>query len=260
MPRQDPRDTDMNSQPNNRAEPRHIAIIMDGNGRWASRRHLPRAAGHKAGVQALRGIVEHALTHRIEVLTVYAFSSENWRRPEEEVRFLMDLFITSLKEQVQELHQHGVAVSFIGDHQAFSKKLQQAITEAESLTGNNQALNLVVAANYGGRWDITNACRKLAARVAAGELEIQELDEVQVGHTLSLGHFPEPDLFIRTGGERRISNYLLWQMAYTELYFTEVLWPDFNHQDLDIAINWYRERQRRFGQTSEQLTVSTVPD
>ncbi len=236
-----------------RPNPRHIAIIMDGNGRWAKRRHLPRVAGHKAGVNALRDIVEHALARGIGILTVYAFSSENWRRPEEEVRFLMDLFITALQEQVQDLHENGVAVGFIGDRLAFSKKLQKAIAEAETLTQANKAMRLMVAANYGGRWDIATACRTLAAAVAAGKLEVTDLDETRIGRTLSLGELPEPDLFIRTGGEQRISNYLLWQIAYTELYFTDVLWPDFSAPDLDLAIDWYKERQRRFGRTPEQL-------
>lgn len=207
----------------------------------------------------MRGIVEHALTRGIGVLTVYAFSSENWRRPEEEVRFLMDLFINALQEQVQDLHENGVAVGFIGERQAFSPKLQQAIADAESLTKSNRTLRLMVAANYGGRWDITSACRTLAAAVAAGKLEVADLDESLIGRTLSLGELPEPDLFIRTGGERRISNYLLWQVAYTELYFTDVLWPDFCAADLDLAIDWFKERQRRYGRTPEQLADIDSP-
>jgi undecaprenyl diphosphate synthase len=226
---------------------------MDGNGRWASNRHLPRAAGHKVGVKALRKVVEECIDHCIEVLTVYAFSSENWQRPSEEVNFLMDLLITAIQEQVNDLHKNDVVLSFIGDRSAFSQKLQGAIAAAELLTRANSGMNLVIAANYGGRWDITTACRKIATQISTGNLTLDDLDEQLLGSTLCLGNLPEPDLFIRTGGEIRVSNYLLWQLAYTELYFTSVLWPDFDATQLNLAIDWYLERQRRFGKTSEQV-------
>lgn len=235
-------------------KPEHIAIIMDGNGRWAGSRGLPRAAGHRAGVKALRNIVEYCAGEGIRGLTVYAFSSENWRRPKHEVGILMELFINALDEQVEELHRHQVNIRFIGDLSRFPEKLRQSITSAEVLTGDNDGLQLRVAANYGGRWDICNAFKMLYARIEAGEFSLDEVDEQLLGQFLALSDLPEPDLFIRTGGERRISNYLLWQLAYTEMYFTDVFWPDFSADNLIEACEWFEQRQRRFGRTSEQLT------
>lgn len=243
----------MNSHLGKTLFPKHIAIIMDGNGRWANHRHLPRAAGHKAGVKALRKIVEHCIGQELQFLTVYAFSSENWRRPEKEVGFLMDLFITSLDEEVKELHKNGVRILFIGNSEAFPEKLQSTMNDAEVLTFDNKGLNLNIAANYGGRWDIATACQRLAEQVKYGVIQVEDIDEELLGRSVCLENVPEPDLFIRTGGERRISNYLLWQIAYTELYFTDVLWPDFDTRAFDAAVAWFAGRQRRFGQTSEQV-------
>jgi len=237
----------------NQQLPHHVAIIMDGNGRWANKRHLPRVAGHKAGVKVLRKSVEHCIARGVGILTVYAFSSENWRRPKEEVSFLMELFMASIKEQVKDLHKNNVMLRFVGDTAAFSPKLQEAINEAEFTTRENTGLNLVIAVNYGGRWDIVTVCRKLAQKVKLGEMDVEDLDEATINGESCLGNLSEPDLFIRTGGEKRISNFLLWQLAYTELYFTDVLWPDFGIQELDKAIEWYADRQRRFGRTSEQV-------
>jgi undecaprenyl diphosphate synthase len=236
--------------------PSHIVIIMDGNGRWASRRKLPRAAGHKAGVKALRRIVEHCARRQIEVLTVFAFSSENWRRPRQEVQLLLDLFISSLEEQVDDLHEHGVRLCFIGERSSFPEKLQSSIARAEEKTAANTSLQLNVAADYGGRWDIIQACRQVVDMVLAGKLQPAAIDEAVFARHLCLAGLPDPDLFIRTGGERRISNYLLWQCAYSELYFSEALWPDFTPQVLDEALDWYAGRQRRFGRTGEQLSVA----
>lgn len=233
--------------------PRHVIIIMDGNGRWAKKRNLPRATGHRAGVNALRKIVKHAAFKNIQALTVYAFSRENWRRPGNEVNLLLELLLTSLQREVKELHENRVKLRFIGDQNSFPEKLQNTIAEAEALTEKNTGLNLVVAANYGGRWDITNACRHLGKLVESGELKPEEFDEKEVQQYLSLNDLPDPDLFIRTGGEKRISNYLLWQIAYTELYFTDCLWPDFDPDQFDSALVWFSERQRRFGRTSEQV-------
>jgi undecaprenyl diphosphate synthase len=229
---------------------------MDGNGRWASRRKLPRAAGHKAGVKALRRIVEHCAQCRVEVLTVFAFSSENWRRPRQEVQLLLDLFISSLEEQVDDLHEHGVRLCFIGARASFPEKLKSSITTAERKTAGNSGLQLNVAADYGGRWDIIRACRQIADEVLAGKLKPEAIDEAIFAKHLCLAGLPDPDLFIRTGGEQRISNYLLWQCAYSELYFTEVLWPDFTPQVLDEALDWYTGRQRRFGRTGEQISLA----
>jgi len=233
--------------------PQHIAIIMDGNGRWASERGLPRAAGHKAGVSTLRTIVEDCVQRGIGCLTVFAFSSENWRRPRQEVQLLLDLFISSLEEQVDDLHAHGVRLTFIGERAAFPNKLQDAIARAEAKTAGNTSLLLNVAANYGGRWDITRACREVVAEVLEGKLAREAVDEAAFGRHLSLAGQPEPDLFIRTGGERRISNYILWQLAYSELYFCDALWPDFTPAVLEVALSWYAGRQRRFGRIEEQL-------
>ena len=233
--------------------PQHIAIIMDGNGRWAKDRSLPRAAGHRAGVKALRRIVEHCISKHLETLTAFAFSSENWRRPESEVTLLMELFMTALDEQVKDLHGHDVKLKFIGEREAFPGKLRSTMDAAEKLTAGNRGLTLNIAANYGGRWDITRVCRQLAEQVRTAAITLSDINEDLLGRSLCLGNQPEPDLFIRTGGESRISNYLLWQLAYTELYFTEVLWPDFGAVEYDQAVAWYADRQRRFGRTSEQV-------
>lgn len=233
--------------------PGHVAIIMDGNGRWANGHNLPRAAGHNAGVKALRKIAEHCVDRKIDILTVYAFSSENWRRPEKEVSLLMELFMSSLKSEAQDLHKNNIVLRFIGERTVFPEKLQATIADAEALTADNTGLSLVIAANYGGRWDIVTACKKLAEKTKSAEIDVSNIDEALLNRTMCLGDLIAPDLFIRTGGEKRISNFLLWQMAYTELYFTNILWPDFGAEQLDEAVAWFSERQRRFGRTAEQV-------
>jgi undecaprenyl diphosphate synthase len=233
--------------------PRHIAIIMDGNGRWARARLLPRYVGHREGVKSVRRVVEACLDKGIKALTLFAFSSENWRRPSEEVSLIMDLFIHALKKEVVALNRNGVRLRFIGDRTAFSNNLCALIAAAEEETCGNSDLDLVIAANYGGQWDITRAVQTLAERVAAGELQSQDITTGMLASEVCLADLPPPDLFIRTGGEQRISNFLLWQLAYTELYFTDVLWPAFDGQRLDEALAWYANRQRRFGRTGEQV-------
>jgi undecaprenyl diphosphate synthase len=233
--------------------PRHIAIIMDGNGRWARARLLPRYVGHREGVKSVRRAVEACIDRQVEVLTLFAFSSENWRRPSEEVSLIMDLFVQTLKKEVASLNRNGVRLRFIGDRSAFSEKLRYLIAEAEQETSANSRLDLVIAANYGGQWDISQAVRKLAQRVQAGELLPQDINPDAIAAEVALAELPPPDLFIRTGGERRISNFLLWQLAYTELYFTDELWPAFDEKELDSALLWYANRQRRFGRTGEQV-------
>jgi undecaprenyl diphosphate synthase len=236
--------------------PRHVAIIMDGNGRWASRRRLPRFAGHKAGVETVKGVVRACGEKGIEVLTLFAFSSENWRRPQEEVGLLMGLFMTALEQQVRKLHEHNIRLRIIGDRSAFSSTLQQRIEAAEALTGPNTGLSLVIAANYGGRWDMTEAARTIAGRAQRGELTPEQVSPELVQSLLSLSDLPEPDLFIRTGGEKRVSNFLLWQLAYTELYFTDTLWPDFDRRAFDGALASFATRQRRFGRTGDQVATA----
>ena len=233
--------------------PRHIAIIMDGNGRWARNRGMPRPAGHREGVKAVRRVVESCRKHQIEALTLFAFSSENWRRPPTEVSLLMDLFISTLQKEVDSLHANGVQVRFIGDRTPFSVKLRTLMDNTEVRTQDNPGLRLAIAVNYGGRWDIAQATRGIAARVQAGELALDAVDADLLGKQLSLADLPEPDLFIRTGGEQRISNFLLWQLAYTELYFTDTLWPDFDEDSLVDALASFARRQRRFGQTGDQV-------
>jgi len=233
--------------------PRHIAIIMDGNGRWARSRMLPRYVGHREGVKSVRRVVEGCIDRNIQALTLFAFSSENWRRPSDEVSLIMDLFVNTLKKEVGALDRNGVRLRFIGDRTAFSDKLRGLIGDAEQQTRDNRQLELVIAANYGGQWDITRACRILAGRVAAGELQPADITPDVMAAEMSLADLPAPDLFIRTGGERRISNFLLWQLAYTELYFTDVLWPVFDERELDTALLWYANRQRRFGRTGDQV-------
>ncbi len=234
--------------------PKHLAIIMDGNGRWAKQKGLPRIAGHRAGVKALQKIVNFSAKEGIEVLTVYAFSSENWKRPRTEVSKLMELFTTSLQQRFKELHDNNVRLRFVGDLSSFPEKLRQSMSETQNLTTNNTGLELVVAVNYGGRWDITNAFKKLNKEICAGSMKLEDVNEDSIGEFMCLADLPEPDLFIRTGGEMRISNFLLWQLAYTELYFDDCLWPDFDIARLGKALQWYAGRERRFGRTSEQIT------
>ena len=240
-------------QENNTLLPKHVAVVMDGNGRWAKKRFLPRTAGHKTGVEATRRLVELCVKKGISCLTLFAFSSENWSRPQQEVSSLMSLFLTTLNAELNKLHAQGVRIQFIGDRSRFSKKLQNSIAAAEEKTVANTRLHLNVAANYGGRWDIVNAARGIAKKVVDGEINEDQISEQTFTRELSLAGLPEPDLFIRTGGEQRISNFLLWQIAYTELFFTDTLWPEFDETAFDEALNWYCTRQRRFGKTGEQL-------
>ena len=233
--------------------PKHIAIIMDGNGRWAKHRGLPRIAGHRAGVKALHNIVNFSATEGIDVLTVYAFSSENWKRPRTEVSMLMELFNTSLRQRFRDLHDNNVRLRFIGDLSLFSARLRKSMADAGNLTTNNTGLELVIAVNYGGRWDITNAFKVLNKKISDNSINIEDINEALIGEFMCLSDLPEPDLFIRTGGEKRISNYLLWQLAYTELYFDDCLWPDFGTESMQKALEWYAGRERRFGRTSEQI-------
>ena len=233
--------------------PKHIAVIMDGNGRWARSRLLPRYVGHREGVKAVRRIVEACRDRGIQVLTLFAFSSENWRRPSSEVGLLMDLFIRTLRKEVDTLHRNGIRVRFIGERGAFPEDLRDLINQAESRTAGNRTMDLAIAANYGGQWDITQACRQLARRVESGELAADDITADAIARAVSLADLPEPDLFIRTGGEKRISNFLLWQLAYTELYFTDTLWPAFDEQALQEALDSYTSRQRRFGRTGDQV-------
>ena len=230
--------------------PRHVAIIMDGNGRWAKRRFLPRVAGHHKGVEAVRNTVRACAERGVSALTLFAFSSENWRRPQEEVSLLMQLFVSALQQEVDRLHHSGIRFRVIGDLTRFDRQLVDLIDSAQKLTAANTGLTLTVAANYGGRWDILQAMNQLAL---AHPEKIGCFGESDLAPHLAMAYAPEPDLFIRTGGEQRISNFLLWQLAYSELHFTEVLWPDFDDAALDAAISSYRRRERRFGRTSEQL-------
>jgi undecaprenyl diphosphate synthase len=237
--------------------PRHIAIILDGNGRWATDRHLPRAAGHRKGVEAVRATVEQCARIGVEYLTLFAFSSENWRRPADEVSLLMRLFITALQREVDQLHRNGIRLRVVGDVSRFEPRLQRLIEDAERNTAGNRRMTLTVAANYGGRWDILQATSALIrARVVAGADLAAPVTEAELAQYLALSFAPEPDLFIRTGGEQRISNFLLWQLAYTELFFCERYWPDFDAGALDEAITWYRQRERRFGRTGGQLAAA----
>lgn len=233
--------------------PRHIAIIMDGNGRWAGQRNAPRTEGHRAGVRATRDAISACGERGVEALTLFAFSSENWRRPQTEVRMLLELFRKTLRDEASQLAEHEVRLRFIGDHGVFPADLRREMARAEEATANKTGLEVAIAVNYGGRWDIAQAARQLATRVAEGYMQPGDITPERFAECLSLADLPEPDLFIRTGGERRISNYLLWQLAYTELWFTDRLWPDFDAATLDQAITFYRSRQRRFGRTSEQV-------
>ncbi len=236
--------------------PQHIAIIMDGNGRWAKKRFLPRIAGHRTGAEATRKIIKHCAKKNIKVLSLFAFSSENWRRPSEEVNYLMALFFTSLEQEMDALHQHNIQMRFIGDRTRFSQQLREKITEVESLLSANTGMVLIVAADYGGQWDICQAVRRLAHQIELGELASQDITPSTIAKALSFADLPDPDLFIRTSGELRLSNFMLWQIAYTELYFTSTLWPDFNEDALDLALAHYATRERRFGFSSEQLQAS----
>jgi len=233
--------------------PKHIAIIMDGNGRWAKKRLQPRFMGHRAGVKTVEGIVKCCAELGVEVLSLFAFSSENWRRPGKEVSLLMELFSHALNNQVKKLHDNNIKLQVIGDLSRFSESLQQQIEQAQSLTQANTGLIVNIAANYGGRWDITQSVRQLADQVAAGKLRPEAISEQMINDHLTTATIAEPDLFIRTGGEQRVSNFLLWQMAYTEFYFTDTLWPEFDANALNQAIASFSQRERRFGRTSEQL-------
>jgi undecaprenyl diphosphate synthase len=226
---------------------------MDGNGRWAKQRMLPRVAGHRKGVEAVRAIVRHCLDRGIEYLTLFAFSSENWRRPEEEVSILMELFLRALEQEVTKLHENDIRFKVIGDTSRFDARIRELIAAGEAQTMGNAKLTLSVAANYGGRWDITQAARRYFALNPHALHQGTDVRPESIEPFLAMAFAPEPDLFIRTGGEQRVSNFLLWQLAYTELYFTEMLWPDFDPKALDFAIEWYAQRERRFGRTSEQL-------
>lgn len=238
--------------------PRHIAIIMDGNGRWAQKRYLPRAFGHRAGVKTVRKVVEHCANQGVQVLTLFAFSSENWRRPTDEVSLLMTLFGETLQREINTLDKNGIRLRFIGDREAFPSILQAKMTEGEAQTRNNTALTLVIAANYGGHWDICQACQKIFDNMASGKIPPQPVSPELIKKHLSTADLPDPDLFIRTGGEERISNFLLWQLAYTEFFFTPTLWPDFDDSLLDEAIASFKSRQRRFGHTGDQIINKTA--
>ena len=238
------------------ATPKHIAIVKDGNGRWAVKRRSPRFNGYRAGVNTVRDMVQHCAKRGVEALTLFAFSSENWRRPAEEVGLLMNLFVSALQQEMRKLHENNIRLRVAGARTAFNEHLQTQIAEAEALTANNTGMHLVIAANYGGRWDVVEAAKTLAARVASGQMSVDDIDETAISSVISLADLPEPDLFIRTGGETRISNFLLWQLAYTELYFTETLWPDFDETELEKALAAFARRERRFGRTGDQVVAA----
>lgn len=230
--------------------PEHVAIIMDGNGRWAKLQNKPRIAGHKAGAENIANIIRAAAEAGVNVLSLFAFSSENWARPKEEVQHLMRLFLNALQTQIKKLHENNIRVIVVGNIQAFSKKIQEHIQKAEKLTQNNTGLTLVIAANYGGKWDITQAVQTILQKILKKEIDPEDISEEFISQYLSLSKLPDPDLFIRTSGEQRISNFFLWQLAYSELYFTEVLWPDFDEAEFKKALDVYSKRQRRFGKLS----------
>jgi undecaprenyl diphosphate synthase len=237
--------------------PRHIAVIMDGNGRWARNQGLPRQAGHQAGIKPVRAMVEQCAQRGVEVLSLFAFSSENWRRPRDEINGLMSLFVEALNREVAELDANGIRLRFIGQIDSLGRKLADAISAAEARTRNNLRMQLVLAVAYGGRWDVAQAVRKLAKEIAAGNMQPEQIDEASIAGALTTGALPDVDLLIRSGGERRISNFLLWDLAYTELYFSDVLWPDFSVENLDEALRYYASRQRRFGRTGDQVEVDS---
>ncbi len=245
-------DTDSNQSP----VPRHLAIIMDGNNRWAKQRGLGGVEGHRAGAKAVKATVENCARAGVEVLTVYAFSSENWRRPKAEVEGLMTLFLESLAQEVPQLNENGIRLQFIGDLNAFNAELQSQMRESMAMTAANKGMIFAVAVNYGGHWDIANACQQLAEQVQVGALQPAEITPEKVQQYIALGDLPLPDLLIRTGGEERVSNFLLWQIAYAEFYFTPIFWPDFDKQELEKAFTLYQGRQRRFGRTSEQIEAN----
>jgi undecaprenyl diphosphate synthase len=236
--------------------PKHVAVIMDGNGRWARARQKPRHSGHRAGVKSVRATVEAAAKYGVDVLTLFAFSSENWSRPDEEVSSLMSLFVEALRREVAELHRNNVQLRFIGARQELNQSLVRKIEAAEERTRANTGLLLNVAVAYGGRWDILNATKQLAAEVAKGELAIDDIDEAKLSAKLQIADCAEPDLLIRTGGEQRISNFLLWNLAYAELWFTDILWPDFDEQAFSEALQYFAGKQRRFGHTGDQVVAS----
>lgn len=236
--------------------PKHIAVVMDGNGRWAQQRGLPRVAGHEKGAQVAEDILKMCGDKRIGILTLFAFSSENWQRPSEEVNFLMELFLQTLQEKTPKLHENNIQLRFIGDYYRFNPELQKNILAGEQLTANNTGLKLNIAVNYSGRWDIVEATRKISEQIAAGNINASQLTPAIFAKYLSLADLPDPDLLIRTGGEQRISNFMLWQFAYTEFYFTEIYWPDFNLKIFEEALTAYANRQRRFGKTGEQVLLT----
>jgi len=233
--------------------PRHVAIIMDGNGRWASRRRLPRPTGHQAGIKPVRATVEYCAERGVDTLTLFAFSSENWRRPPDEVRGLMALFFDALEREVSELDANGIRLKFIGDRTLLNASLRKATRDAEQRTAGNTRMDLVIAVAYGGRWDLVQAARTVARRVAAGELDPEHIDEATLAGALETRESSDVDLLIRTGGEKRISNFLLWDVAYSELFFSDLLWPEFGSEELDRAFEFYARRQRRFGRTGDQI-------
>ena len=235
------------------AVPRHVAVIMDGNGRWAAKRGLPRTAGYAMGVKSVRATVENCAKAGVQVLTLFAFSSENWKRPKEEVSMLMGRFLEALDNEVEDLHKNRIRMRFIGQLEQLSTALRDRMQQAEALTRDNAGMTVVIAVAYGGRWDIVQATRKLARRCTQAELQPEAIDETALGSHLALAGMPDPDLLIRTGGEQRISNFLLWNLAYTELYFTDVLWPDFEATELQRAFDYFGGRQRRFGMTPAQV-------
>jgi undecaprenyl diphosphate synthase len=239
--------------PESRPVPRHVAIIMDGNGRWANKRLLPRVAGHRKGVEAVRATVRGSIELGVEYLTLFAFSSENWRRPADEVSILMDLFARALEVEVAKLHSNGIRFKAVGDTSRFDRRIRDLVAAGEALTASNTRLTLTVAANYGGRWDIAQAARRYFVAHPEALNGNRPLVPEAMEPYLAMAHAPEPDLFIRTGGEKRISNFLLWQLAYTELYFTDMLWPDFDEAALALAVESYGTRERRYGRTSEQV-------
>jgi undecaprenyl diphosphate synthase len=244
------------SIPDTSVVPRHVAIVMDGNGRWAKKRFLPRVAGHRRGVEAVRAVVRACAERGVEYLTLFAFSSENWRRPEEEVSVLKQLFRMALEQEVEKLHEAGIRLRVIGHVAPFGETIEGLVRRAETRTAGNRKLTLTIAANYGGRWDLLQA---INAMTRAAPSRAGGYSEAELTPHLAMSYAPEPDLFIRTGGEQRISNFLIWQLAYAELYFTELLWPDFDSAALDAAFAWYLQRERRFGRTSEQLARSPAP-
>lgn len=236
--------------------PQHIAIVMDGNGRWAQNRDLLRVEGHRAGVEAVKIVIRCCLQKRIPILSLFAFSSENWARPKPEVEFLMQLFVEALKKEIDELHQHGISLRFSGDRSALSPSLCEQMQAAEKLTKYNKELILHIVINYGGKWDLVQATKNLLKKICAGTLTVDAINESLLAEHLSTAPLPDPDLFIRTSGEQRISNFFLWQIAYTELYFSEVLWPDFNEEEFNKALTCFSQRERRFGKTSQQFAGS----